>query len=346
MSSIKRTTSIDVAKMAGVSRTTVSFVLNDVPGVNISEPTRQRVQDAVKTLNYHPDVAGRRLASGKSNTIGLVMRQSAEQVFADAFLIRVVLGVEGAVAQQGFHVLIKPVEPDDHQGYARLTHENYVDGILLSGPREDDTEIIRMHHQGVPVMLMGQLPNSEIPFVDVNAIAGAANAVRHLIAQGHHQIAMITNAPLTYTSAKQRREGYHQALREAGLKINDSFLREGNYTPASGFKAMTELLKVTPRPTAIFVASDVVAMGAIQAIKGAALRVPDDVAVIGFDDVPLAEYCDPPLTTIRLPAYGLGWAAGDRLVRMIQGESLEQPQLFLESELVIRQSSVISLPRQ
>lgn len=340
MSTSKRVTSVDVAKKAGVSRTTVSFVLNNVPGVSISPHTRQRVLDAAKSLNYHPDVAGRKLASGKSNTIGLVLRQNPEQVFADAFLLQVVLGVEAAAAQQGFHVLLKPVEPDDQHGYARLIHENYVDGILVSGPREDDVEIIQLHQQGVPIMLMGQLPDTDIPFVDINAIAGAAAAVRHLIGQGHRRIAMITNAPLTYTSAQQRRDGYYQALKEGGLEINNAFLREGNYTPASGFTAMTKLLELVPRPTAVFVASDVVAMGAIQAIKRASLHVPDDMAIVGFDDVPLAEYYDPPLTTVRLPAYGLGWAAGDRLVRMIQGTTLEQPRLFLESELVVRQSSI------
>lgn len=340
MAPLKRATSIDVAKMAGVSRTTVSFVLNNVPGVSISSPTRLRVLDAAKSLNYHPDVAGRKLASGKSNTIGLVLLQSPEQVFADAFLIKVVLGVEGAAAQQGFHVLVKPVEPADHSAYERLIHENYVDGILLSGPRLDDQEVIRLHGQMVPIMLMGQLPDSNIPCVDINAVAGAAIVVRHLIEQGHSRIAMITNAPLTYTSAQQRRAGYHQALNEAGLEINKAFLREGNYTPASGSAAMLELLNLTPRPTAVFVASDVVAMGAMQAIKRAGLQIPQDVAVVGFDDVPLAEYYDPPLTTVRLPAYGLGWAAGDRLVRMIQGERLQESHLFLESELVIRQSSV------
>lgn len=340
MSVSKRKTSVDVAKMAGVSRTTVSFVLNNVPDVSISPSTRQRVLDAAKSLNYHPDMAGRKLASGKSNTVGLVLRQNPEQVFADAFLLQVVLGVEAAAAQQGFHVLLKPVAPDDPRGYARLIHENYVDGMLVSGPREDDSELIELHQQGVPIMLMGQLPGTDIPFVDINAITGAAAAVHHLIAQGHKQISMITNAPLTYTSAQQRREGYLQALSEAGLQVSNAFVQEGNYTPASGFEAMVNLLELTPRPSAVFIASDVVAMGAMQAIKRASLRIPDDVAVVGFDDVPLAEYYDPPLSTVRLPAYGLGWAAGDRLVRMIQGDSLDQPRLFLESELVIRRSSM------
>ncbi len=336
----RRTTSFDVAKMAGVSRTTVSFVLNQVPGVSISEATRQRVLNAVKSLNYHPDAAGRKLVSGKSSMLGMVLRQSPEQVFADAFLLQVMLGVEQAAAQQGYHVLLKPMEPDDSQGYARLIHENYVDGIILSGPRQDDDEIVRLHREGLPVTLIGQLPDSDIPFVDINATAGAATAVRHLIELNHRIIAMLTNAPLTYTSAQQRRSGYVQAMQEAGLEVNESLILEGNYTPASGFRAMNELLQQNPRPTAVFVASDVVAVGAVQAIKRAGLRIPEDIAVVGFDDVPFAEYYDPPLTTIRLPAFGLGWAAGERLVRLIQGEGLDQTGLLLNSELIVRRSSL------
>jgi len=335
----KRATSFDVAKMAGVSRTTVSFVLNNVHGVSISEETRQRVRDAAKKLNYHPDAAGRKLVSGKSCTLGLVLRQSHEQVFADAFLPRVLLGIEQAVTAQGFQVLLKSLEPDDNTGYMRLINENHVDGIILSGPRQDDTEIIRLHGEGFPIMLMGQLPEGGIPFVDIDAEAGAACAVQHLIGLGHRRIAMITNASLEYTSAQQRHSGYLKALQEAGIDPNDSYLREGNYTPASGYAAMNELIQVLPRPTAVFVASDVVALGAILAIKRNGLSIPEDFAVVSFDDIPLAEYFDPPLTTVRLPAYGLGWAAGERLVRLVQSEVLDQKGVLLESELIIRKSS-------
>ena len=166
----RRVTSRDVAKLASVSRTTVSFVLNNVPGVSIPEATRRRVLDAVRRLDYHPDSAARRLVSGKSHTVGLVFRQSPEQVFADAFLPQVMLGLGQATAQQGFHVLLNPLAPDDPGGYARLIHEKHVDGIVLSGPRQDDQELIQLYRDGVPVMLMGQLPGSDIPFVDVNAV--------------------------------------------------------------------------------------------------------------------------------------------------------------------------------
>lgn len=335
----KRSTSRDVAKLAHVSRTTVSFILNNVPGVSISAATRQRVLDAAKKLNYSPNVAGRKLVSGKSYTIGLVLCQSPEQIFTDAFLPQVILGVEQAAMQQGFHVLLKPVDPNDAGGYARLITENHVDGILLSGPRQDDAALMSLHEQGVPIMLMGQLPGTDIPFVDVNATAGAELAVEHLIECGHRRIGMITNAPLDYTSAQQRRAGYVRALRKAKVPVERTLIKAGNYTPASGYEAMQALLKVTPRVTAVFVASDVVAIGAILAIKEAGLQIPKDIAIVGFDDIPLAEFYDPPLTTIRLPAFGLGWAGGERLIRLIQGEGLNEVSLLLESTLIHRQSS-------
>lgn len=336
----KRVTSFDVAKKAGVSRTTVSFVLNNVPGISISDETRERVLQAATELNYHPDSTGRKLASGKSNTLGLVLRQSHEQVFADALLPQVLLGIEQAATAQGFEVLLKPLEPEDGNGYMRLVHENHVDGIILSGPRQIETEVIQLHRDGLPVMLMGQLPESSIPFVDIDAVEGSASAVRHLIKNGHRRIGLITNAPLEYTSAQQRRMGYLNALNEAGIEPDDSLMQEGTYTPASGFKAMERLLKANPRPTAVFVASDVVSLGAIRAIRHAGLRIPQDIAVVGFDDIPMADYYDPPLTTVRIPAYGLGWAAGERLVRIVQGEILDQEGVLLESELIIRESSV------
>jgi LacI family transcriptional regulator len=335
----KRVTSFDVAEKSGVSRTTISFVLNNVPGISISEATRQRVLQVAKELNYHPDSTGKKLASGRSNTLGLVLRQSHEQVFADALLPQVLMGIGQAATEQGFEVLLKPLEPLNGDGYMRLVHENHVDGIILSGPRQEEAEIIRLHQEGLPVMLMGQLPGSGLPFVDIDAVSGSALAVKHLIEQNHRHIGLITNAALEYTSAQQRRQGYLNSLKQAGIEPDDSLMQAGNYTSASGFTAMQKLLEVSPRLTAVFVASDVVALGAIRAIKQAGLRIPQDIAVVGFDNIPMADYYDPPLTTVRIPSYGLGWASGERLVRLVQGEAIEQDGMLLESELVIRNSS-------
>jgi DNA-binding LacI/PurR family transcriptional regulator len=339
----KRPTSQDVAKMAGVSRTTVSFVLNQIEGVSISVATRKRVMKASQKLNYHPNAAGRRLVSGKSDTLGLVLYQSPQQFFADALLPQVMLGVQQAAMQQGFHVLLKQVEPEDKDGYVRLIREKHVDGIILSGPRYDDDEILRLHREGVPIMLLGQMPGSDLPFVDVDATAGAQLAVNHLIELGHTRIAIITNAPLSYTSAQQRKAGYLQALQKSKIREDPRWVREGNYTPSSGYEAMLGLLDESPLPTAVFVASDVVAIGAILAIRRAGLRVPEDMAIVGFDDIPLAEYFDPPLTTMHLPSFGLGLAAGERLIRLIRGDGLDQNEILIESQLIIRESTVRSL---
>lgn len=339
MPKYKRPTSFDVAKKAGVSRTTVSFVLNDLADANISEATRERVRAAARELHYSPNASGRKLVSGKSYTLGLVLRQSPGQVFADALISQVILGLEYAAANKHFHVLLKPIEPGESSGYEKLIQENHVDGIILSGPLKDDTEIIRLNREGIPVVLMGQLPQSGIPFVDIDASKGAQIAVDHLLNLGHTRIALITNAPLTYTSAQQRHDGYKIALSKAGIPYDGALICEGNYTPDSGFNAMQTLLQNPDRPTAIFVASDVVTLGAMQAIKQAGLKIPHDIAVVGFDDIPLANFFDPPLTTIHLPAYDLGRAAGELLIHLIQNETPEQKEILLGSELVVRNSS-------
>ncbi len=336
----KRVTSFDVAKEAGVSRSTVSFVLNNVTSVSINEATRQRVLEAARRLNYHPDASGRKLVSGKSSTIGLVLQQSPEQVFADAFLLRVMFGIEQSVSQYGYHVLLKPYDPKNLSGYAQLASEHLVDGIILSGPRQDDQEIARFVENGFPIVLMGQLSGSPLPFVDVNAVEGAATATRHLIQLGHRRIGLITNASLQYTSAQHRRQGYEDALVGAGIPIEGELILEGGYTPESGYEAMQKMLGLPQPPTAVFVASDVVALGAMKAIHHAGKHIPEDIAVVGFDDVPLAAYVDPPLTTIRLPAFELGWNAGEQLTRLLLGKELEQQGLLLDIELVVRESTM------
>ncbi|MEN6434593.1 MAG: LacI family DNA-binding transcriptional regulator [Anaerolineaceae bacterium] len=333
----KRATSEDVAQLAGVSRTTVSFVLNNVQGVNIRESTRARILKVAKELNYMPNVSGRKLVSGKTNTIGLVLLQSPEQVRADAILINVMMGVEKAATKMGYHVLLKQIDQNTNS-YTQLVRENSVDGIILSGPRKDDSEIVDLFHDGFPVVLMGQLPETDLPNVDIDAEAGAFTAVEYLTQLNHKTIAMITNAPLEFTSAQQRAAGYRKALHDAGIEFKPSLLQEGNYTPQSGYEAMNRLLTFHPFPSAVFVASDVVAIGAIQAIHAAGLRIPEDISIIGFDDITLAEYFTPALTTIRLPASELGFAAGEQLLHIIKGEQLETSSIILESKLIVRSS--------
>jgi LacI family transcriptional regulator len=335
----KQATSQDVADLAGVSRTTVSFVLNNVPGMKISEETRQRVLEAARQLNYYPAAAARTLASGKTHRIGLVLCEERDHLVADAFLPPFLRGVSDLAHQEGYRVVFQSAEDSTGEtAYGSLLREQHVDGLIVSGPRSDDLHLSRLHEEGYPLVLHGRLPDCALPFVDVDNVGGAHKAVSHLIGLGHRRIGLITNAPLSYTSSQDRLTGYRQALQEATLPLDDELVRYGEFSPQSGRKAMESLLALSSPPSAVFVASDVVALGAMAAVRERGIRIPQDIALVGFDDIFLAAYVSPPLTTVRLPAYGLGWAAGDMLIRLISEDEPLERQMLLESELVIRQS--------
>lgn len=332
-------TSNEVAKRAGVSRTTVSFVLNDVPNVQIPEETRQRVLQAARELNYYPDAAARSLASRKAQTIGLVLCQTRERVYADAFLPEVIAGIGDAIEKHNFRVLIQPVEdvtqPD---AYSRIVGEKRIDGIVLSGPRSDDRQLGKLVNDGFPIVLLGQLDAYPVSFVDIDNVASAKMAVEHLINLGHRRIGMITNASPLYTASADRLKGYRNALQAAGFPFEECLVNYGDFTSQGGYTAMASLLTQPNVPSAVFVASDVVAFGALAAIKERDLRVPDDMALVGFDDIPLAHYADPPLTTVHLPAYDLGHGAGEVVMQLINGRTAEPRQILLSTSLKIRES--------
>jgi LacI family transcriptional regulator len=334
----RRPTSADVAREAGVSRTTVSFVLNERPDVKLPDQTRQRVFDAAERLGYQPNASARRLAGGRSHVIALVMRQSPAQVASDAGLAETLRGLAAAARAGGFRVMVEPLAPDGpHATYTALLRSQHADGLVISGPRVDDPSLLELVHDGFPIVLQGDLPGVSCPSVDVDNVAGARGAVEHLIALGHRRIACITNAPLVYTAAQERLAGYHEALAAAGIPADPDLVIEGGFDASSGHRAMAELL-ARAEFGAAFVASDVVALGAIGALRAAGKQVPEDVSIVGFDDIPLAAYFDPPLTTVRLPAFELGQAAGRALLDRIAEREIASRTL-LRTELVIRSST-------
>ncbi len=335
----KRATSHDVAKLAGVSRTTVSFVLNSVHTEQIPEETRQRVLDAAKHLGYRPHAAARSLATSQTCTIGLVLYQSADRIVGDAFLATVVRGLAEVAQQRGFRLLLHPFEEiGKSEAYISLVLENRIDGLIVSGPRSDDGQLPKLGEEGFPVVLLGQLKDVDVSFVDVDNTAAARCAVAHLIQLGHRRIGLITNAPLEYTASEDRWQGYRQALSEAGLPYDEAIVQYGNFGEKSGYQAMKELVALPQPPTATFVASDEVAIGALAALHKHGLSVPEEMAIVGFDDIPVARYLVPSLTTMHLPAYELGLRAADMLVKTIQGEEIAKRGVLLDTELIIRES--------
>jgi DNA-binding LacI/PurR family transcriptional regulator len=337
----RRVTSRDVAEHAGVSRTTVSFVLNEVEGVRISQETRQRVLIAAKDLGYVPDATAQALVSRRTRIIGLVFSRSYHHLASDAFLLQIVDGLLDVVRQHGIRLLLDSVENlNQKDSYLSLARAKRIDGIIISLPRTDDQDLHALAQEDFPVVLIGRLPTEKICSVDVDNRAAARVAVEHLLAQGHTRIACITNAPPSFIAASDRLRGYQEAMAEAGFSYDKSLVRYGDYGPQSGYEAMSNLLQESSvLPTAVFVASDVVAFGAMTAIQERNLKIPDDIAVIGFDDVPLSRFMNPPLTTIRLPAKELGHKAGELLFDLILHQVEPGRQVTLDTELVVRRST-------
>lgn len=332
----RRPTSADVAAVARVSRTTVSFVLNQRPGIKIPDETRRRVLDAAATLDYHPNSVARQLARGASRNLGLVLRQSPEQVANDGLLAETLRGLASAARAADHRVLLETLVPGEGS-YANLVRSGRTDGLIVSGPRYDDQELVELARDGFPVVIQGSLPGLDVPSVDVDNEAGARLAVEHLLALGHRRIACITNASLAYTAASERLAGYREALAAAGITEEPGLVAEGAFDAQSGHAAMARILAYAT-PDAIFVASDVVAIGAIAGLREAGLSVPGDVSVVGFDAIPLVAYLDPPLTTISLPAHDLGRAAGRAILDRIAGRPVAGRTL-LPTELIVRAST-------
>jgi DNA-binding LacI/PurR family transcriptional regulator len=209
--------------------------------------------------------------------------------------------------------------------------------MILSGIRSDDEQLRRLSDRDFPVVLWGRLAESELPFVDVDNVAAARSAIEHLIGLGHRRIACITNGPREDAASAARLEGYRMALEYAAIAFDPALVRYGDFEERSGTEAMLDLLATAPRASAVFVASDEVALGALKALRARGLRVPDDIALVGFDDLPISEFVDPALTTVRVPARAIGAQAAAMLIELITSH-VQPESRFLPTELVIRES--------
>jgi DNA-binding LacI/PurR family transcriptional regulator len=340
MGNAKRATSRDVAKMAGVSRTTVSFVLNDVPNVQISEDTRRRVWQAADQLGYYPDASARSLARQRSGNVGVVLCNSTDRLFSDVFLTEILSGIHEVIHPQGYHILLEAIEdmaaPD---AYIGLVRSRQVDGLIVSGPRSDDYPLRVLEDEGFPVVVLGHLPETSLCRVDIDNARAVRTVVDYLLYRGHRRIAFISQGPPIYAATEARLRGYMQALSAAGLPYDQSLVCYGEFGQAGGYDAMKSLLQLEERPVAVLAGSDLVALGALAALRDAGLRVPDDVALVGFDDVPTASDVTPSLTTVHLPAQLLGRTAAEMLMRLVGGEEVARRTILLDTHLVIRQSA-------
>lgn len=331
-------TAQQVAERAGVSLTTVSFVMNNKVGVNISEATRQKVFMAAEELGYFPHIAARSLAQGRSPNLGLLLIRPHSYVFVDPFVPNVITGFSEVVKAEGFRILVEHIEELDHlDTIEKMLRGGEIGGAVVSGfvwGKED--LLLPLLEDGYPVVTIDAMKNPAIPYVEIDHLRGVEKAIQHMVALGHTRIGCITYGATSNPPVAARLQRFRQTLENAGIPYDESLVRVGEYEPETGYAAMLSLLNEKMRPTAIFGMNDMMALGAVSAIQEAGLRVPDDIAVVGYDNMRFASYLYPRLTTVHAPEIELGRQAGQLIMRLIHDKTSKPQHVTLNTELIIR----------
>ncbi len=325
----------DIAKQTGVSRSTVSRVINNQP--NVRDDVRKRVMDVIQKTGFHPHAAARALASQHSSTIGLILPHSVSFFFTDPYYAYLTKGIAQSCNQHDYTLALFLVgsRDDEEKIFPRVSRKGLLDGVLVQSGHHGDQEIIgRMIDAQMPLVVMGRPFRSDnVTYVDIDNIYASYQAVSHLIRLGRKRIGTIAG-PSASTVGLDRKEGYRKALSEKGIRVDEDLIVEADFTEASGYDAMLRLLPA--KPDAIFAASDAMAIGAIRAVRERGLRVPDDVAFVGFDDLPLATLPNIQLTTIRQPVVQFGMRAVEALIDQIDNDDRQPHRIIMETELIIR----------
>ena len=328
----------EIAKLAGVSRSTVSRVVNDHPSVR--EQVRERVWQVIQETGYQPHAAARSLVTRRTRIIGVVIPEAVITLFADPFFAHLLSGITQTCNTQRYNLMLSLFNDpaSSEEMYRRVILSGHLDGVVVASTRLEEPLITRLLDDGVPFVLVGRYPDARVHYVDIDNVAAARMAVEHLIRLGHRRVATIAG-PRSMTSGQDRLAGYRQALEAHRLAVDEALVVEGDFTEMGGTMAARQLLAHSP--TAIFVASDTMAVGALKAFREADVRIPEDVALIGFDDVPIAAALEPALTTVRQPIEGLGSTAADLLLDLLENppdERASAHRIILPTQLLIRDS--------
>lgn len=331
-------TSHDIAREAGVSRTTVSYVLSDRQGVSVSSRTRKRVLATARRLGYVPNAVAATLVTGRSKSIGLVLSRP-ELICVDGFIPIMLSGLNEVCSERGYRLSIEAVpDPPGADDYLDLAKSKRVDGMIILNPRKGDPALRNVIETGFPVLVAGSAEQPRESAIATQDRKGSRTATGHLLALGHKRIAHISYASLDYHGALLRLEGYKMALEAAKLSFNKNLFAEGDFTPESGYRAMKRILAAGSRPTALFAGNDTIAMGAMLAVREADVSMPEDFAIVGYDDLPIASYTSPRLTTIRTRAFDQGKLLAEAAIALMNNEQVGSQQDVLPLELIVRES--------
>ncbi|MFC7548124.1 LacI family DNA-binding transcriptional regulator [Plantactinospora sp. GCM10030261] len=324
-----------VARRAGVSRATVSRVVNGSP--KVAEEIQARVRRAVEEMGYVPNQAARTLVTQRTDSIALVFTEQANRVFSDdQYFPGIIFGVSQVLEDADKQLVLLMAHSDaGHERIERYTTGGHVDGVLIASMHGADPLPAALARHRLPVICGGRpLARASLPYVDVDQTGGVTAAIRYLLRSGRRRIATIAG-PQDMVAGIERLAAYRTALDDSDRR---SIVAVGDFTRASGAAAMRQLLADDPHLDAVFVASDLMAHGALRTLREAGRRVPEDVAVIGFDDIEMAQFTDPPLTTVRQPIVEMGRRMAEQVLRLVSGEPVE-PVVVLDTELIRRDSA-------
>jgi len=325
----------DVAKRAGVSTMTVSRVINN--SGYISQETQERVMKAVTELGFVPNALARSLRFKQTKTIALVLTD-----ITNPFFTTLARGVEDAASKNGFTVMFSNTDESvaEEAEHINTLLQKQVDGVLLVPAGSSSETITFIQERGTPLVVLDRrVPGVLVDTVRCDSLPGAYEVTRHLIELGHRRIAMLSG-PLEISTSADRAAGYRRAMQEAGIAIDPQWLRYGMFTQRSGYELARDILPLTPRPTAVFAGNNFIAIGAYTALREAGLRIPQDISLVTFDDLPAPLVLEPFLTTVDQPAYEMGYQATQLLLAYLGGEPPAEPrEILLPTRLIIRCSS-------
>ncbi|NIK68537.1 catabolite control protein A [Paenibacillus sp. BK033] len=324
----------DVAREAGVSMATVSRVVNNNP--NVKPATRKKVYEAIERLGYRPNAVARGLASKKTTTVGVVIPDISNANFAE-----VARGIEDIANMYHYNIILCNADKkkDKEIRVINTLLEKQVDGLLFMGGAVTEEHMQAFKTANVPIVLCATTDeNGQIPSVDINHEEAAYDAVRKLVQEGHKRIAMISGTLQDPANGYARFQGYKRALEDSGIPYDETLVRTGNYRYESGVEAMKYFIDLSVRPTAVFAATDEMAIGAIHCIQDSGLKVPDDVSVISVDNTRMASMVRPQLTAVAQPMYDIGAVSMRLLTKLMKKEVVEHAKVILPHEIVVRQS--------
>ena len=324
----------ELAKIAGVSKTTISRVINNKPDVD--RGTREKILSLISEYGFQPNAFAKAISQKQSNLIGLLIPHKAEYVFSNPFYTEVMRGVSTAVDEKGYYLLVCYAH---EVNYMDIYRQKRVDGFVLLSPGSFHKHIIEALNVGnVPFVSTARiLAEPEMTYVDVDNFKGASQLMEHLISLGHERIAFIGKP--TLQSSQDRLSAYQTVLEKAGIPYDPELaLVTDTSSIESGHEYTLRLLRSQRPPTAIFLANDVMAIGAINAAHESGLRVPEDISIVGFDDIPFSNYTNPPLTTVHQPAFEKGVRAAQLLIHLLETQE-PQESVILPLEMVLRRST-------